>query len=83
MSYSQIERKAFEYHDTELLKDIKVNAIRIVKVPHMSSFVPTSDSILNVRTNVGIAGEEYLLVLSNHVDITNIKMRIVVSYLIY
>lgn len=64
MSYTQIERKTFDYHDTEILENSKVNAIRMVKVPHMSSFVATSDSIPNVRTNVGIAGEEYPLVLS-------------------
>ena len=59
MSYNQVERKVFDYQDTEILDDYPVDSIRIVKVPHMSTFTNSTDDILNIRTNVGVAGEEY------------------------
>ena len=58
MSHNQVERKVFDYQDTEILDDYPVESIRIVKVPHMSSFTKASDDIPNIRTNVGVAGEE-------------------------
>lgn len=58
MSYSKEERAIPQFHHTELLKDYKVDGIRLVSVPHMSgrSEVDEND-LVNVRTNVGVAGE--------------------------
>ena len=57
MSYSQLERSKPEFENSVILENYPVNAIRLVKVPHMSTISEDSGSIDNVRTNVGIAGE--------------------------
>lgn len=54
-----MERRIFKYQDTEVLKDYPIKNIRIVRVPHMSSFEDNSNEIRNIRTNVGLSGEEY------------------------
>ena len=53
-----MERRTFDYSETEVLTDYPVQTIRVVKVPHMSSFTSNSSNVRNIRTNVGVAGEE-------------------------
>ena len=58
MSCSKEERSVPQFRHTELLKDYKVNGIRLVSVPHMSGRPEVDESdLINVRTNVGVAGE--------------------------
>lgn len=73
-----MERKKFDYNETALLDDYPVEKIRIVKVPHMSSFASTSETIPNIRTNVGVAGEAYVFDCSFNIDIMSIRTIITV-----
>ena len=53
-----MERAVPEFSRTQLLYAYKVSGIRLVLVPHMSeSDRMDEDDIVNVRTNVGVAGE--------------------------
>ena len=61
MNKENPERTILEYSNTKILEDYPVSQIRIVQVPHMSSFLPESQPVQevhNVRTYVGISGEE-------------------------
>lgn len=58
MSCSKEERTVPQFHHTEFLKDYKVHGIRLVSVPHMSGNNEVDEGdLVNVRTNVGVAGE--------------------------
>ena len=53
-----MHRQNPEFEHTEFLEDYKVNGIRLVPVPHMSTLQShDSDYSTNVRTNVGMSGE--------------------------
>ena len=50
-----MNRQKLEFEHTELLEDYKVEGIRLVSVPHMSSIQSLdTEDITNVRTNVGL-----------------------------
>ena len=58
MSCTREERAVPRFHQTKILKDYPVEGIRLVSVPHMSGRMEVNeDDLLNVRTNVGVAGE--------------------------
>ena len=60
-----MERAVPEFSRTQLLDAYKVSGIRLVLVPHMSeSDRMDEDDIVNVRTNVGVAGELWILLRS-------------------
>lgn len=60
-----MERTVPDFSRTQILDSYKVSGIRLVQVPHMSeSERVDEDDIVNVRTNVGIAGELWILLRS-------------------
>ena len=57
MSYTRLTRTVPNFEHTEILNDFPLESIRLVEVPHMAKLFQDSETIENVRTNVGIAGE--------------------------
>lgn len=59
-----MDRQNPEFEHTEFLEDYKVEGIRLVPVPHMSTLQPLdSNYFTNVRTNVGMSGELWVIML--------------------